>query len=85
MTNRSYEPVLSSRAAEFLVSRSKARQRKLIKLLSQLAANPNQSGDYSLSDDTAREVQFILLGDLLVAYWADHPVKELRIVDIEEV
>ena len=40
MTNRSYEPVLSSRAAEFLVSLSKARQRKLIKLLSQLAPIP---------------------------------------------
>lgn len=81
----SYEPVLSSKAAGFLVSLPKTRQRKLITLLQQLAGNPAQSGDYSLSDDTGREVQFILIGDLLIAFWADDPVKELRIVDIEEV
>ncbi|QTN32897.1 hypothetical protein HZ994_11355 [Akkermansiaceae bacterium] len=81
----SYEPVLSSKAADFLLSLSKARQKKLIGLLYQLAASPAQIGDYSEPDDTGRDVQFILIRDLLVAFWADHPVKELRIVDIEEV
>ena len=80
-----YEPVLSSKAADFLVSLSKPRQRKLIDLLYQLAANPFQPGDFSHADDTGRDVQFIFIRDLLIAYWADHPVKELRIVDIEEV
>ncbi len=86
MTDRHpYEPVLSSKAAAFLVSRSKARQRKLIGLLYQLAANPFQIRDYSEPDQTGREVQFILIQDLLIAFWADHAVRELRIVDIEEV
>jgi hypothetical protein len=81
----SYEPVLSSRAAAFLVSLSKGRQRKLIGLLYQLAENPSQIGDYSEPDETGRDVQFILVQDRLIAYWADHAVRELRIVDIEEV
>jgi hypothetical protein len=81
----SYEPVLSPKAADFLVSLPRTRQRKLVTLLAQLAADPFHTGDYSLLDDSAREVQFILIGDLLIAYWADHPVKELRIVDIDEV
>ena len=81
----SYEPVLSSKAAGFLLSLSKARQKKLVGLLYQLADSPAQIGDYSEADDSGRDVQFILIRDLLVAYWADHPVKELRIVDIEEV
>ncbi len=42
--SHSYEPVLSSKAAAFLVSLSKARQRKLIALLYQLADNPSQKG-----------------------------------------
>jgi hypothetical protein len=80
-----YEPVLSSKAAAFLVALSKSRQRKLIGLLDQLADNPSQIGDYFEPDESGREVQFILVRDLLIAFWADHAVRELRIVDIEEV
>jgi hypothetical protein len=80
-----YEPVLSSKAAAFLVAIPKIRQRKLIGLLYQLADNPSHVGDYSEPDNTGREVQFILIRDLLIAFWADHAVRELRIVDIEEI
>ena len=86
MANRHpYEPVLSSKAAAFLVALSKSRQRKLIGLLVQLADNPSQIGDYFEPDESGREVQFSLVRDLLIAFWADHAVRELRIVDIEEV
>jgi hypothetical protein len=86
MANQSsYEPVLSSRAAAFLVSLSRARQRKLIWLLYKLAESPSQIGDYSEPDETGREVQFILVRDLLIAFWADHAVREMRIVMIEDV
>ena len=81
----SYEPVLSSKATDFLVSLSKGRQRKLIKLLFQLAESPNQIGDYAIQDDTAREIQVLIVGDLSIAFWADHPAKELRIVTLEEI
>lgn len=81
----SYEPVLSAKAAAFLVALPKARQRILIGLLFQLAENPFQVGDYSEPDDTGRSVQFMLVRDRLIAFWADHAVRELRIVDIEEV
>lgn len=81
----SYEPVLSSKAAAFLVSLSKPRQRKLIGLLYQLADNPSQIGDYTEPDQTGRAVQFIIVRDLLLAFWADHAVREMRIVDIEEL
>lgn len=81
----SYEPVLSSRSAAFLVALSKARQRELIRLLYQLAESPSQIGDYSEPDETGRDVQFILIRDRLIAFWADHAVRELRIVAIENV
>lgn len=80
-----YEPVLSSKAAAFLGALSKVRQRRLIVLLSQLAKNPSQIGDYSEPEETGRLVQFILIRDLLIAFWADHAAQELRIVDVEEV
>jgi hypothetical protein len=86
MANRyPYEPVLSSKAAAFVISLSKLRQRKLIELLHQLAKNPSQIGDYSERDNTGREVQFIAAKDLVITFWADDAVREFRIVDIEEV
>lgn len=81
----SYETVLSAKASAFLVGLSKAKQRRLIGLLFKLAENPNQIGDYSEPDDTGREIQFLWLRDLLIAFWPDHPVRELRIVEIHEV
>jgi hypothetical protein len=80
-----YEAVLSSKASGFLVALSKAKQRQLFRLLFQLASSPNQIGDYSKQDDTGRDVQFILIGDLTIAFWADHAVREFRIVSIEEI
>lgn len=80
-----YEPVLSAKAAAFLVVTPKVRQRRLIQLLVQLAANPHQVGDYGEPDETGREVQFIRIRDLLIAFWPDDAVKEIRIVDIEEI
>lgn len=80
-----YEPVLSAKATSFLVSLSNRRQKMLIQLLRQLACQPGQLGDYSERDDTGRDVQFILAGDLVIAFWADHPAREFRIVDVEEV
>jgi len=79
-----YEPVLSSRAIGFLYSLRKAKQRKLIDLIFRVAAVPSQVGDYESRDDTGREIQHLRIGDLIISFWADHAVKELRIVEIEE-
>jgi hypothetical protein len=80
-----YEPVLSSKATAFVVGLAKIRQRRLLLLLEKLASNPHQLGDYSEPDQSGRAIQFILIGEFVIGFWADHPVKEFRIVDIEEV
>jgi hypothetical protein len=86
MTKRySYEPVLSSNATEFLLALTKRRQKIFIRLLYQLAENPGQIGDYSIQDETGREIQVLLIRDLIIAFWADDSAKEMRIVALEEV
>jgi hypothetical protein len=82
---KTYEPVLSSQAVAFLLGLPKGRQRKLFHLIYQLSENPAQVGDYSLPDDAGREVQFLLMGDLIIAFWPDDAVQELRIVEISEI
>lgn len=85
MPRADYEPVLSGQALAFLGELPKARQRELITLVFRLALLPSQIGDYTTVDDTGCVLQNILLGSWHITYWADHAIKELRIVDISEV
>jgi len=79
-----FEPVLSSNAIGYIYSLRKTKQRKLIELIYRIAAVPDQIGDYDSIDDTGRVIQHIKIGDLVINFWADHAVKEFRIVNIEE-
>jgi len=85
MPRASYDPVLSGQALAVLSELPKARQRELIALVFRLALLPSQIGDYTTTDDTGRVLQNILLDSWHITYWADHAVKEFRIVDISEV
>ena len=82
---QAYDPVLSGRAAAFLTSLSKAKQRKVIELAFGLAEHPFQIGDYPTQDATNRRLENILLGEWHFTFWADHAVREFRITDITEV
>jgi hypothetical protein len=80
-----FEPVLSGRASAFLVNLSKAKQRKVIGLVFQLADHPNQPGDYAARDEDGREIQHLMIGDWHFSFWPDHAVRELRITEIAEL
>jgi len=80
-----YEPVLSSKALATLLGLSKKKQRELSGILFQLATVPSQQGDYPLPDESGRIIQYIMIGSYVVGFWADHPVSELRIVEIDLV
>jgi hypothetical protein len=80
-----YEPVLSSRPASFLIGLSKAKQRRVIDLIFRLAENPTQLGDYATREKGGRDIQHLMVGDWHFSFWADHPVRELRITEIAEL
>lgn len=83
--SQGYDPVLSSKATAFFAGQSKKKQKALIELFHQLAAHPSHLGDYAEEDETGRAIQFLLIGDYVIGFWADDPVMEFRIVDIDEV
>lgn len=85
MASYAYEPVLSAKAWEFLCSLSRKRQQKVIRLISLLAEQPTQLGDYRTTDSSGRFLENIRLGGFLITYWADGPVNELRVLDIVEL
>ena len=80
-----YEPVLSSKALATLLRLSEKKQRELADILFQLATVPFQQGDYLLPDESGRAIHYIITGSYVIGFWADHPVSELRIVEIDLV
>ena len=81
----SFEPVLSGKASSYFVTLSKRKQRRLLDLLYRLATYPGQLGDYESLDEAGRKVQHLEAGPMVISFWADHAVRELRITDIEEL
>ena len=80
-----YEPVLSSKALVTLLGLPKRRQNELTGILFQLASFPSQQGDYSLPDESGREIQYIFVGNYVIGFWPDHSISELRIVELDLV
>jgi hypothetical protein len=80
-----YEPVLSGRAASFLIGLSRSKQRAVMLLAERLAEHPSQLGDYATKDDSDRVIQHLLVGDWHFSFWPDHAVRELRITEVNEI
>ena len=67
------------------VKRPSRRDRELIlKFLESLSNDPNKRGDYEERDHVGRQVQIKIVGDFALTYWADHPVKEIKVIRIEK-
>lgn len=80
-----FEPVLSGKASAYFLALPRRKQRRLFNDLLKLAGYPSQPGDYESVDDTGRKIQHLRVGPIVISYWADHAVRELRITDIEEL
>jgi hypothetical protein len=57
----------------------------MVDILYRLADYPNQPGDYESVDENGRKVQHLEAGPLVISFWPDHAVRELRITDVEEL
>lgn len=61
----------------------RATERKPISVfLESLRFSPNTEGDFRERDDTLREIEVKIVKKWAIAYWAGHPVHEVKIVDI---
>ena len=80
-----FEPVLSSQALEVFLGLTKTRQRKLAKVLYDLASPPFREPDYLTRDSTGRLLSNVRVGDFIITYWLDRSPMELRVVDLVEL
>ncbi|MEJ1971575.1 MAG: hypothetical protein WDM96_03425 [Lacunisphaera sp.] len=56
---------------------------KLLRFFDLLTRQPFQAGDYCETGALGRSYELKLIDDVLVTWWVDHAVREIRIVRIE--
>ena len=57
---------------------------KILSFLESLSNDPFKLGDYEERDDIGHSVQIKIIGDHALTYWADHAVKEVKVVRFEK-
>jgi hypothetical protein len=77
--------VLNQTSVEVLLSARAAERSRLMQFLHSLAEDPGKHGDFNAQDDVGRTVQIKALGLFMITYWADHAVREVRVIRIERV
>lgn len=80
-----YALVLDEVAVKAIVMAARAEQRRLATILDQVKTAPFRAGDYQQRDKTGRMNEVVLFDDWLVTFWSDHAVREIRIVNLEQV
>jgi len=77
-----YEVYLRTEAFEFLRQRHTDERNRLLRLLHELGQDPYRKGDFFERDLSGREIQVLIFQRYAISYWADHAVKELKVIDI---
>ena len=80
-----YSYALGDEAVHTFTSLPARQREKLLRAFDRLARQPHQQGDYREAGASGRIYEVTLSGDLLLTWWVDHAVKEVRIVRIERV
>ena len=77
--------VLNQTSVEALLTARVGQRNRLIHFLLALTNDPYKEGDFSAQDEVGRTVQIKVVGAYMVTYWSDHPVREVRVVNIERI
>jgi hypothetical protein len=70
------------RAALAILAADEDERRELLAVCDDLARTPSQRGAEQVIDEAGRTNEVIYTAHFRVTYWADHAVKELRIMDV---
>lgn len=77
--------VLEANAFQFVLNTARRDRLRLLDWFDRVALTPGIRGAYQEIDATGRTLEILVGGDRLVTCWADHAVKELRIVRVEKI
>jgi hypothetical protein len=79
----SYRVFIAAEVIAFLRTCGRREQFLSTRLFEQLANDPFCAGDYVERDEIGRPIQVVIVGKYAVFFWADHPVKEVKVMDLK--
>jgi hypothetical protein len=77
-----YRVFIAAEVISILRTCPRREQQIITRLFEGLAKDPYRAGDYSERDAIGRPVQVLITGSRAICFWADHAVKEVKIVDL---
>lgn len=78
----SYSVFVESHIAESFPQMKLKERNQILRLLKKLRTNPFLEGDYVERDNIGRLMQVVIVGQSAVVFWADHAVKEVKVIDL---
>jgi hypothetical protein len=78
-----YEVYLRTEVFEFLRYRHSDERNRLLRLLHELSQDPYRRGDFSERDLSGRDIQVLIFQRYAISYWADHAVRELKVMTFD--
>ena len=82
---RNYTPSYTQAALDALLGTSRSRRRRAVGTVERLCQHPHQAGDCTIDDIAGRECTVLMQDGVLLTYWLDDAVCEIRIIAIEWV
>jgi len=79
-----YRIYLRLEAVQALQALRRSEKGRMGQFIDSRAADPFKAGDYTELDETGRSIQVKVVGRFALAYWSDHAVQEIRIVEVLE-
>lgn len=83
--DRAYDLVAPLSLYDTLRGLNRSRRRMIEDFLHRLARQPALRGDFEAPGEDDRVHQVKIVGDWIVSYWVDHPVREIRVTSLEPI
>lgn len=83
--NPRYSYVTDASVVDAFSDCTRREREHLLRAFGEQAESPNQRGEWFRRTRSGRELQVKRFGKWLVTWWPDHPVLEVRIVDVERI
>ena len=80
---KAFEPAYSQEALAALLKARSTQRYQALAAIQQLASFPMRQGDASIIGPDGRVCQLLLVDEVMLTYWVDDAVAELRIISIE--
>jgi hypothetical protein len=80
-----FQAVFSRTALEFVVGAGKTEMAEVERWINRIERAPHSRGDFEERDVDGRTLEVVALDQVVITYWLDEAVREVRVVQIEAI